>query len=75
MTHNCKWQSRFNRNGTHIVGQHHIDLLVNIDGAAAANGRGGGGGEARVKQEEQTEREEKLLKGGARKVYKQVQAH
>lgn len=71
-------QSRFNRNGAHIVGQHHIDLLVNVNGAVAAKGWrwwGGGGGEAGVKQEEQTEREEKLFEGIAGKVYKQVQAH
>lgn len=70
-------QSHFNRSGAQIVGQHHIDLLVNVDGAVAAKGwgGGGGGGEAGVKQEEQTEREEKLFGGSARKVYKQVQAH
>lgn len=60
-THNCKLQSRFNRNGANIVGQHHIDLLVNVDVAVAVKGWGGGGGEAGVKQEVQTEREERLF--------------
>lgn len=72
-------QSRFNRNGAQIVGQHHIDLLVNVDGALAAKGwgggGGGGGGEVGVKQQEQAERVEKLFEGSARKMYKQVQAH